>query len=235
MKGRRRNRPKQNKQTSIRAPLRRVTNLPQQVNPVTRIVRATSRRFIYNAAIGIDGFANFDMQLTFAPSATRYYIAGTSIYADSLPNVTEFSSLYDSWRISKITLRLDLPMGLQNSGLSPGSVIPQLMYAPDYNDAGSALKSALLQYPQVAVHNFNKDGYTPLMFEITPVALQEVSSGIVSTAYGALPHGTWLRTSQFDVQHYGVKMFFDNYGTTHNANYPLEFTIWYHMEFTNPM
>lgn len=218
----------------MRAGLRRIANLPNQVNPVTRIVRATSRRFTYNAAIGIDGFANFDMQLTFAPSATRYYLSGTSIYADSLPNVTEFSSLFDSWRITKITVRLDLPMGIQNSGLSPGSVIPQLLYAPDYNDAGSALKADLLQYPQAGVHNFNKDGYTPFMVEFSPRALSEVSSGLVSTAYAALPLGVWLRTSQFDVQHYGIKMFFDNYGTTHNANYPLEFTIWYHMEFTNP-
>jgi hypothetical protein len=147
----------------VRAGLKKVTTLPAVPNPVTKIVRATSRRFTYNAAIGIDGFASFDMQLTFAPSATRYYLTGTSIYADSLPNVTEFSSLFDCWRMTKVTVRIDLPMGIANSALTPGSVVPQLMYVPDHNDAGSALKADLLQYPQVQVHNFNKEGYTPLM------------------------------------------------------------------------
>lgn len=218
----------------VRAGLKKVTTLPAVPNPVTKIVRATSRRFTYNAAIGIDGFASFDMQLTFAPSATRYYLTGTSIYADSLPNVTEFSSLFDCWRMTKVTVRIDLPMGISNSALSPGSVVPQLMYVPDHNDAGSALKADLLQYPQVQVHNFNKDGYTPLMLEFRPTALAEISSGLVGTAYSSLQPGAWMRTSNFDVQHYGIKMFFDNYGTTHNVNYPLEFTIWYHLEFTNP-
>lgn len=224
-----------NKRKTIRAGLTKINRLPSQINPITRIVRATTRRFTYNAAIGIDGFANFDMQLTFAPSATRYYLSGTSIYADSLPNVTEFSSLFDSFRITKVTVRIDFPMSVSNSALlSPSFLIPQLMYAPDYNDAGSALKADLLQYPQVDVHNFNKNGCSPWMVEISPRALSEVSSGIISTAYAALPNSTWLRTNTFDIQHYGIKLFFDNFGNTSNLNMPFEITIWYHMEFTNP-
>ncbi len=220
---------------SIRDGLTKVMALPRIVNPVVRIQRATTRRWTYNAAIGLDGFANFDMQLTFAPSATRYYLSGTSIYADSLPNVTEFSSLYDSWRITKVTVRIDFPMSVSNSALlSPSFLIPQLVFAPDFNDAGSAAKADLLQYPQVDVHNFNKNGCTPWMVSIHPRALNEVSAGIVSTAYAAMPIDTWYRTSNFDIQHYGIKLFFDNFGNTSNLNMPFEFTVWYDMEFTNP-
>ncbi len=213
--------------------MRRVANLPSQVNSLIRIVRATSRRFTYNAAIGIDGYANFDMQISFAPGATRYHLSGAAVYADTLPSLTEFSNLFDSWRISKVTVRIDIPLGLSNSAAAP-SFVPQILYAPDYNDSGAATKSDLLQYPQVQIHNFNKDGFTPFMIEFSPRALMEVPSGVVSTAYSSLPLSSWFRTSNMDSQHYGIKMLFDNYGSTYNFNYPIEITTWYHLEFCNP-
>jgi len=218
---------------TIRSDVRRVADIPSQINSIVRIVRATSRRFTYNAAIGIDGFANFDMQITFAPGATRYHLSGAAVYADTLPSVTEFSNLFDSWRIEKVTVRIDVPMGLSNSAGS-SFLVPQILYAPDYNDSGAASKTDLLQYPQAKVHNFQKDGFTPFMIEFSPRALLEVPSGVVSTAYSSLPLGSWFRTSNMDSQHYGIKMLFDNYGSTNNANYPVEFTIWYHLEFCNP-
>jgi len=233
-RGSKKRQPKQNAEGNVVRPLRRVTQVPSGSNPVFKVMRATQRVFAINSAVGIDGYPYFDMELTFCPSATRYYIQGASIYGDSLPNVTEFSSLFDSWRVKKVVVRMDFPMGYSNSGYNPGLILPQVVYVPDYNDAGTVSKSDLLQYPQVQVHNFNKDGYTPLMFELSPQALQEVSSGIVSTGYANLPLGTWLRTSNMDVQHYGVKMYFDFFNQAANLSFPFEFTIWYELEFTNP-
>lgn len=220
--------------SNITRPLKSVTQVPNGSNPVFKVMRATQRVFAINSAGGIDAYPYFDMELTFCPSATRYYIQGASIYADALPNVTEFSSLFDSWRLKKVVVRLDFPMGYSNSGYNPGLILPQVVYVPDYNDAGTVSKSDLLQYPQVQVHNFNKDGYTPLMFEFSPRALQEVSSGLVSTGYSNLSQNTWLRTSNMDVQHYGVKMYFDFFNQTVNLSFPFEFSIWYELEFTNP-
>ncbi len=224
---------KKSKGSTIQGGLRRVVNIPVTPNPITRIARATARKMTYNAANGLDGFAGYDLQLTFAPGATRYHISGAAVYADSLPGLTDFSNLFDSWRISKVVVRIDIPLGLSNSASAP-SYVPQIVYAPDYNDATGANKTDLLQYPQVQVHNFNKDGFTPFLVEFSPRALVEVPSGVVSTAYSTLPSSSWFRTSNMDSQHYGIKMVFDNYGSTNNLNYPLEFTVWYHMEFTNP-
>lgn len=214
--------------------LKKTLVVPAPKNTVVRIMRATQRILGVNAGGGIDGHPYYDMQLTFSPSATRYYIQGTSIYSDPLPNVSEFSSLFDSWRLKKVVVRIDVPMGVSNSGLSPGFVLPQLLYAPDYNDSGSASRTDLLQYPQVLTHNFNRDGYTPLMFEFSPRSLTEVSSGIVSTSYINTPLNAWHRTSNMDVQHYGIKFYLDFFGLALNQSFPVEFTIWYDMEFTNP-
>ncbi len=189
--------------------------------------------FTLNAATGLDGYPYYDMQLVFNIGSVNWRIGGTSIYTDTLPNVTELTNLYDQWRLKGVIVRVDVPLGLSNS-LASSSISPLVMYAPDYDDSGSAVKADLLQYPQMKVHSFLKDGYTSLMFEFHPKPLRDIAGSGVSTVYGPMATAPWIRTSDTTTPHYGLKFFYDFMGTSANVNSPLEFTIFTDIELTNP-
>jgi hypothetical protein len=218
----------------IRSDLKITTSIPRSPNAVVKLVRATSRNIIYNAANGLTGLPASDLGLTFSPSSTDYRVGGTSIYSDALPNVTEISSLYDQYRIEKITLRIDVPMGISDAYMVSGVVFPQINYVLDRDDSGSFTKNDLLQYPQMRIHNFNTNGYKPLQIEFSPTPLRDIAGAGISTSYGPMNSAPWIRTTELITPHYGIKMFFDDFGTSANANLFCQFTIWYHLALTNP-
>lgn len=208
--------------------------IPRVPNPITTIVRAVQKRYAVAPNTGVDGFGVFDMQYTYSPGSTTTFIAGTAVYNDSLPNVTDFTNLFDQYRISKVTVRFDIAMGVTNSALSPGYYLPRINYVADYDDNASALNADLLQYPQYQVHDFMRDGYTPLMFEFSPVPLLDVAGTGVSTTYGPMRSAPWLRTASVVTPHYGMKLYIDFQGAVGNTTIPLVMTVWYTLQFTNP-
>jgi len=98
----------------------------------------------------IDGFANTTMQVTFSPGATDWRFDGTSIYQDALPNLTEFTNLFDQWRQKSVIVRIDCPMGNSNSFQTP-IVYPDIYYIADYDDTGMATLTDIAQYPQMQI------------------------------------------------------------------------------------
>ncbi len=219
--------------TGTSEPTRELRVLPVRKNPVMRIRRSMSRIFTINASTGIDGYPYYDLQLIFNIGSVNWRIGGTSIYTDTLPNVSELTNLFDQWRLAGVVVRVDIPLGLSNS-LSSSSISPLVIYAPDYDDSGSAQKIDLLQYPQVKVHSFLKDGYTPLMFEFHPKPLRDVAGSGVGTVYGPMETAPWIRTADTTTPHYGIKMLIDFMGTSANVSSPLEFTIFTDIELLNP-
>lgn len=207
--------------------------LPVKRNPVTTVRRAIQRTFTVNASTGIDSYPYWDLQLVFNIGSINWRIGGTSIYTDSLPNITELTNLFDQWRLDRVVIRVDVPNGFQNS-LPTQYIIPQVMYAPDYDDSGSAVRADLLQYPQLKVHNFQRDGYTPLMFSFHPKPLRDIAGSGVSTSYGPMTYAPWIRTVDTTTPHYGIKMYIDYLGTSADIRAPMEFTVFYDISLTNP-
>ncbi len=158
---------------------------------------------------------------------------GVSIYVDNIPNTTEFSNLFDQFRIKSVSLSVDTPAFFSNSGTSPAA-LPQIWYAADYDDTAMASLTDLMQYPQVRKHNFYTDGYKPLIFKFSPKPLRDVAGAGVTTVYGPMPVSPWLRTSNMTVPHYGIKLALDWFGLSQTQDIPLQFTVWYDLEFTNP-
>lgn len=216
------------------APARTISKWPVSRNPVLPIARSLRRKFAADA-VNIDGIGAQTMQFTFAPGATDIRLAGTSIYVDSVPNVSEFTSLFDQWRIKSVVFRLDFPANYASSGANASPIVyPMLYYVLDYDDYTNASINDMLQYPQVQMHNFAKDGYTPMMIKFSPKPLRDIAGSGISTGYGPMPTAPWIRTSDFTIPHYGLKIAFDWFGYA-VANY-MNFivTIQYELEFTNP-
>lgn len=228
-------RTKKNKRASgngINAPARPVRNLPTHPNPVYPFTRALRRVLTIDSST-IDGAVASNLQLTFSPSVTDYRFDGVSIYNTALPNVSEFSNLFDQWRLKKVTVRCDFAFGYSNSATTP-VVTPNIYYVADYDDPQDCTITDMLQYPQVQVHNFYHNGYEPFQVSLSPKPLRDVAGAGISTGYGPMPVAPWLRTDNMSLPHYGLKMALDWMGKVQTADIQMVITIWYDLEFTNP-
>lgn len=181
----------------------------------------------------IDGLSANTLQITFAPGATDFRLAGVSLYSDSLPDLTDFTNLFDQWRLKKVLVRFDIAAGYNNSASTP-VIMPNIWYVSDYDDPQDLSLNNMLQYPQVQVHNFYKNGYEPLQVSLSPKPLRDVAGAGISTGYGPMPVAPWLRTSDMTLPHYGMKFALDWMGKVQSAQIQIVVSIWYHLEFTNP-
>lgn len=175
------------------------------------------------------------MQFTFSPGATDVRLGGTSIYNDALPNSSEFSALFDQWKIKSVVFRLDCPANYASAGANAAPIVyPLVHYVLDYDDSQNATINDLVQYPQYQVHNFAKDGYTPMMIKFSPKPLRDIAGAGISTGYGPMPTAPWIRTADMSIPHYGLKLAFDFFGYSVTSYMNFVITIGYELEFTNP-
>ncbi len=215
--------------TAIARPLK---NLPLANNPIFNI-RRSIRRYLAIDSSTIAGSAATTMQLTFSPGATDYRFGGVSVYSTALNQVSEFSSLFDQWRLKNVIVRFDTAFGIQGLVGTP-LVAPSLIYVTDYDDSADASIDDLMQYPQMQIHNFYTNGYTPFQVTFSPKPLRDVAGAGVTTGYGPMPVAPWLRTSNMSIPHYGLKIAFDWMGKNQTTDLDIIVTIFYNMEFTNP-
>lgn len=218
--------------SGIQAPARPVRNLPVANNPCFSIRRALRRAITMDSSL-IDGSAADTIQLSFSPGATDFRFAGVSVYTQTLPNVSEFSNLFDQWRLKNVMVRFDIAFGYQGLASTP-IVTPNLYYVADYDDSGDATITDMLQYPQCQIHNFYRNGYEPFQVSLSPKPLRDVAGSGVSTGYGPMPVAPWLRTSNMSIPHYGLKFALDWMGKVQTADIQVVITVFYNIEFTNP-
>ncbi len=203
-------------------------------NPRLNIRRSSTRQIYWNPQTGLDGFGGASsLQMTFSPSAIDYRFAGTSIYVDSLPNVTELSALFDQYRISNVTLRIDYTTDIfNNSGTAYKA--PLVLAVVDYDDIGTAGVADLLQYPKVVTHSFDQNGYTPFMVSLKPRPLLEVGGSGISSGYAPMTQSPHIRTTNLNIPHYGFKLAILSNGASANqvVGY-FQITVLMDMEFIN--
>lgn len=206
----------------------------RKTNPIHSFRRAVTRQFAWNPAVGIDGFPYNTLQVTFAPGGINWRIAGTSVYTDAVPNATEFTSLYDQWRLKGVVVRFDASTNIySNSGIAYAT--PLVYYIADYDDPNDTTLTDMQQYPQMRVHSFNSGGYSPLILGCKPVPLNTLASAGFLNTFGVGYNDEWLRTAEFSVPHYGLKYAFNANGGTQNTTVTyIQATVWLDFECTNP-
>lgn len=127
-------------------------------------------------------------------------VLGTMVFALSdLPNYTEFTSLFDQYRIIEVEVRFIPYAG--NSACGPyGYSKPDLLVVADYDDATPpATTAGLLQYENLQIVH----GNAPLTVRVRPHAALAAYSGAF-TSYANVEH-MWMDSGSPNVQHYGVK------------------------------
>lgn len=119
-----------------------------------------------------------------------------------LPNVSEFTALYDQYRINKIkVVFVPALSGMDANAPSTQYYMPNLHSVVDYDDATAPTSMAqLFQYPRLK----RTRGLRDHKQYFSPAVSVEVYQSGISTSYSA-KWKQWLDLASTSVPHYGVK------------------------------
>lgn len=138
---------------------------------------------------------------------------------DQLPGVTDFSNLFDAYRINKICIR-NIPTN--NSYVSQSAAsnyeLPQIVDLIDYDDA--IVLATTTDYTQYNTHRIHR-GNESWVRKFTPaVAVATLNNAITTPTVQKFKQ--WIDMGATAVPHYGYKIQLVPYNTTLGANYRLE-------------
>ncbi len=130
-----------------------------------------------------------------APASAPDYLNAMNFTLSALPSSTEFTALFDQYRIVQVTVRF-LPLAGVGSGSSP------LITAIDYDDSSTPVAvTDLLQYDS---HVMTQPGVT-LERTFTPRVSTAVYSGTF-TSFASAPNSLWIDVASPNTQYYGLKL-----------------------------
>jgi len=129
---------------------------------------------------------------------------GFAFQLDALPNYTEITALYDTYRICKIQAKF-IPANTNHPSGGAATIIPPFYTVIDYDNASTpAALNDLAQYSTFRIHQVNKGD--PAVRYFTPRVAIALYGGAF-TRYGEGKAKTWCDTQSADVQHYGIKYY----------------------------
>lgn len=154
-----------------------------------------------------------------------------SFQLNQLPGVTEFSNLFDQYKITgaKITYTPTASEGIINPAVNSSAALgySRVHSVIDYDDSNApASEDALLEYGS---HKSTAPFQTHSRF-IKPKVLHEIYRSLATTAYA--PKGsTYLDMTNVDVPHYGLKVWVSApntfFGTANTISYKMYMTLYF--------
>lgn len=163
-------------------------------------------------------------QYTLSYGQLTYYMA-----IANLPNLSEFTNLFDSYRINSVTLKF-IPYATATMDPTAFGASNCIMHwVKDFDDvtlpaSGETGIAALEQYPGYRRQNMNASS-KGITVKIRPRAATSLYQGAF-TAYAQASRNTWINCANPDVQHYGFKACFELYnGTTTGVNTVFPFRV----------
>lgn len=132
---------------------------------------------------------------------------GFNFSLSTVINASEFSALFDQYKITGIALRFYLNRNLGNNVVGDG-LRPRMYIITDY-DTSTAPTSfdELREYSNCRVWNF--DLARPFRYWLKPKVLREVYRTAVSTGTAPAKAG-WISTQFLDLQHFGIRLGIEN-------------------------
>jgi hypothetical protein len=176
----------------------------------------------------------FNMQFAFTLGGVVVSIGGVTNTTLPLPNYTEFTNLYDQYRIDWVEGKFSFSNN-NSSNTSPGTTLPIMYLAKDYNDSKVAGVTDLQQYSTQTMWQLGnaqgRDGIKNI--SVKPNVDVGLYQGL-TTGYGR-GKPMFVDTSSPDVLHYGVKIAYDpiNFPAASTLVGYLAVTFTYHMSLKN--
>lgn len=174
--------------------------------------------------------------LSFQLGQMKFWGSGGNNSQIAIPNYTEFTNLFDEWKIDYVKIKIMFTNNISNAINNPNPQysmppLPTLQLAVDTDDDVPPTSSNdLLQYQNLRTRCFDTNG--PEYIQFKPKAQLATEAGnILATGY-ASNYGGWLNTSSAGTDYMGLKMFLDLGGTTTNAHFgDFVFYVTYGLKF----
>lgn len=154
-------------------------------------------------------------------SSTGYNPLNLTVTLDKLPNYTDFTTLFDSYRITGVEYRIipHFNVAAVNTGISNTQVARLVTVVDKDDDTNLSGLTAAMQYASMEESLLDKE--RKRYFQ--PLPTVQVFRSNTSTGYQSPDGPTWIDMAQVDVPHYCAKGLICD--TTASADNPRTLTI----------
>lgn len=149
-------------------------------------------------------------------SAFAPYINSFQFRFADIQNHTEFSALFDQYRLNMIIVRFYLKID-PSAQVSGAATFPKLYYRADYDDANTPSGLPELRESNRTVIKVMNPNY-PVTIKIKPAVASALFQSLATTAYSA-KWKQWVDILNSSVPHYGLKYAIDDLT---NSNYRVD-------------
>lgn len=233
-----------------RRPLRRKPRMMRKVNPnVHNFKRSVDITNLVGGSLTTSGqiVASGNVlrytQGNVAIVSNYYGSVGLSFSLSDLPSFTEFTTLYDQYRICAVKLTIvpfnTQTLGGQDSG-NTANVGILIHHAVDNDNAPAPSPSAsgvdtLRQYRTYRCQQSMDPKRMSLTRYIRPRVSMEIYNSTISTGYGLGKRNQWIDSSSPDIPHYGFRAVFE--GNAGNTGDTQDYKIFatYYIQCKNPI
>lgn len=191
-----------------------------------------SRHLSQNIALRADtGFSGVGFDMTLQPNLAflDVTISGSTAFSPAVPNVSEFTALFDQYRIKKVSYELFFSLNNSNSQQNWPNFL--IHCVNDYNSNGSFALTDIEQMPEMRTYQAGTNH--KVSWYCYPHARADVLTitGISSTSAWNVK-SPWLDTTSTNVAHLGTRIYLNNQGrstlgdigtVTIQCTYDLEF------------
>lgn len=160
-----------------------------------------------------------------------YNVGTYSWTLNSVINPTDFSNLYEQFKLKWVKLQFHLKVdpssqsGTIAGGWTP-AYYPKLYYFSDHTDSTAPTINECRERAGVRIKVLKPDQMVTVW--VKPNLLQEVYKSAVATTYKPI-YNTWL--ADMAATHYGLKWVIDDF---RNTNYQLDLETTYYFDCKNP-
>lgn len=166
----------------------------------------------YDAATGI-----------LAPSISVQECRATHVFRlDEIPNLPEFTALFDQYRLTKVTFQIKMisnpdagTVGTAGAA-NAAPFYPTIWYVPDFDDNFTVTLAQIREFAGVRRKVLRPNQITTVTFR--PRTLTQIYNSAVSTGYAVSTSRSALDIAQSSIPHYALKYVIDFEGLTLSAN-----------------
>lgn len=137
----------------------------------------------------------------------------------SIPNYSEFTTLFDSYMITGVLLQFKLVNNPDSNratndtvSAQGANIYPTIWYSADHDDSLTTSLSALKEYERVRHRVLYPNRELNIM--LRPTILLQTYRSTLTTGYQQTRRSTWLDMAQVDIPHYGFKCAIDFEGVS---------------------
>lgn len=178
--------------------------------PIHKFSRMTTNTVPITPSTGWNA-SGFDLEISFSLNSTNFYIGGVLAGTAANPGASDFTALYDFYRLDSVEVSLMYGANMFAPGTAAVAQLPIMNIAFDPSDISVTSLSSILQYQDLhTVQMGNQRTMNGYVVQCKPRPL--LTAG--GTATAVVQENPWINKDTPTIPYYGLKIFYDSAGST---------------------